>query len=161
MRWLAIDYGKRRIGLAISDPGERIASPAGTLRAAGSPVTDASNLAAWARQNDVHGIVVGLPLNMDGSIGPQARVSQELAAALRHAAALPVELWDERLTSFQADQTMRAAGLTRAKRKQRRDALAAQAVLQSFLDERRARAESSRPPDTGEPSPDSPPPRPT
>ena len=133
-RWIGIDYGLRRIGLALSDPGGRIASPAGRLDASGTPATDAQAVLGWAHQNEAEAIVVGLPLNMDGSCGAQALLSKELAEHLRAAGQARVELWDERLTSFQADQIMSAAGVRPAKQKRLRDALAAQLILQSFLD---------------------------
>lgn len=136
-RWLGIDYGKRRIGVALADPGGTFASPATTLEGSGSPADDARRVLRWAAENDGAGIVVGLPINMDDTLGPQAQLSQSFAEQLRQLGDLPVELWDERLSSFQADEVMQAAGLTRAKRKARRDALAAQVILQSFLDARR------------------------
>lgn len=132
-----VDYGVRRIGLALCDPGQRIASPAASLDAAGNPTADAGRVAAWLRQHAVVGAVVGLPLNMDTSLGPQARLSQVFAQRLREASALPVELWDERLSSFQADQWLSQHALTRTQKRRRRDALAAVAFLQSFLDARR------------------------
>ena len=141
-RWLGIDYGKRRIGLALSDPGESIASPATTLEATGTAPGDARQVVQWASKNEIDAFVVGLPLNMDGSLGPQAQLSQNFADQLRRLGNLPVELWDERLSSFQADEIMQSAGLTPAKRKKFRDALAAQVILQSFLDARRAGCES-------------------
>ncbi|MFQ5805702.1 MAG: Holliday junction resolvase RuvX [Phycisphaerae bacterium] len=143
-RWLGIDYGERRIGLALGDPAERIASPAATLDGTGTASGNARRVLQWAAENDVAAAVVGLPINMDGSLGPQAKRSQEFAQQLRNLGNLPVELWDERLSSFQADQFMRAAILSRSKRRKRRDALAAQVILQSFLDARRA---ANRPPE--------------
>lgn len=142
-RWLGIDYGRRRIGVALSDPGERIASSAGTLCGSGSAPEDARLVLRWAADNNADGIVVGLPMNMNGSLGPQARLSRDLAEELRRQGDLPIQLWDERLSSFQADELMQAAGLSRAKQKRQRDALAAQVILQSFLDARRA---ANRPP---------------
>jgi len=135
-RWAAIDYGTRRIGIALSDSRELIASPATTLDAAGAVAGDARLILRWATENDADGLVIGLPINMDGSLGPQAKLSGDLADQLRRLGSLPIELWDERLSSFQADQVMQAAGLTRAKKKRHRDALAAQVILQSFLDTR-------------------------
>jgi len=133
-RWAAVDYGSRRIGLAISDSAGRVASPAGTLYAAASPHDDAQAVLAWACEQQVSGLVVGLPLNMDGSVGPQARRTLEFVAALRRAAGkMPVETWDERLTSFQADEWLRQQSVSRNARRRRRDALAALAILQSFL----------------------------
>ncbi len=136
MRWAGVDYGKRRIGLAIGDPGESIASPAQTLQATGTAPGDARLVLCWAAENQIEGLVVGLPLNMDGSAGPQARLTQAFADQLRALGSLPVELWDERLTSYQADTLMRDAGLNRSRRKRHRDALAAQIILQAFLDAR-------------------------
>ncbi len=136
MRWAGVDYGKRRIGLAIGDPGETIASPARTLEASGSAPGDARLVLRWAGENQVEGLVIGLPLNMDGSVGPQAKLTQAFADQLRAQGSLPVELWDERLTSYQADTLMRSAGLSRSRRKRHRDALAAQVILQAFLDSR-------------------------
>jgi len=124
--------------LALSDPGEKIASPGGALDAVGTVSGDARQVLGWAAETEVEGFVVGLPLNMDGSRGPQAQLSQDFADQLRRLGSLPVELWDERLSSFQADELMQSAGLTRAKQKKHRDALAAQVILQSFLDARRA-----------------------
>jgi putative Holliday junction resolvase len=138
VRWAGIDYGTRRIGLALADPGETIATPAGTLDASGTAPGDAGLILEWATENQVEGLVVGLPLNMDSSRGAQVALSQRFADQLRQQGNLPVELWDERLSSFQADGLLRSAGLTRARRKRLRDALAAQVILQSFLDARRA-----------------------
>ncbi len=137
MRWAGVDYGKRRIGLAIGDPGEQIASPARTLEATGTAAGDARLVLRWAAENQIEGFVVGLPLNMDGSVGSQAKLTQVFAEQLRRLGTLVVELWDERLTSYQADTLMREAGLTRARRRRHRDALAAQVILQAFLDARR------------------------
>ncbi len=91
----------------------------------------------WAFENEIGGIVVGLPLNMDGSDSAQTRLTRLLAGELRRRAQLPVELWDERLSSFQADEHLAAGGVRSSRRKRRRDALAAQVILQSFLDARR------------------------
>ena len=139
-RWVGVDYGKKRIGLAISDPGETIASPAGVLDGSGRIPADAAATIAWCSDNEVEGIVVGLPLNMDGTIGQQARLTQEFINRLRNTSSLPIEAWDERLSSYQADQFMDLAGVAPTKRKGRRDALAAQVILQSFLDARRSSA---------------------
>lgn len=140
-RWVGIDYGSRRIGLALSDPGARIATPAEALDAVGEPVRDARRVTDWSAPHQPDGFVVGLPLNMDGSAGPQAEQTRRFAAALERLAALPVRLQDERLSTFQADQHLRAADVPARKRKGRRDAVAAQVILQSFLD-----AQSDPPP---------------
>jgi putative Holliday junction resolvase len=140
-RFAAIDYGTRRIGLALSDPGARIASPVGTLDATGTPVGDARRVLRWAAENEVADLVVGLPLNMhDGSDSAQTTVTRTFAAALANEGNLPVHLWDERLTSFQADQWLEEAGVPRHKRKALRDAMAALAILQNFLASRESDA---------------------
>ncbi|MEW6197049.1 MAG: Holliday junction resolvase RuvX [Planctomycetota bacterium] len=141
-RWIGIDYGTRRTGLALADAGGRLASPAGLLPTTGHLAQDARRILDWCAQNEAGGLVVGLPLNMDGSDSAQTRLARALANELRRQSALPVELWDERLTTFQADQTLQEAGLRPARRRQLRDALAAQVLLQSFLDARRPSADS-------------------
>jgi putative Holliday junction resolvase len=134
-RSAAVDYGTRRIGLALSDYDNRIASPAQTLAATGDPNRDARALAIWAIENEATTLVVGLPLNMNGTSGPQAELSRRLAEALRREAPdMRIELWDERLSSFQADEILAQAQASRSKRKRLRDALAAQVILQAYLD---------------------------
>lgn len=142
-RFAGIDYGSRRIGLALADPGGRIASPVGTLDGTGSPENDALRVRAWATDHDASAFVVGLPLNMDGSDSAQTQLTRAFAAALARAGAA-VELVDERLTSFHADELLgqldQARGRPRARTRKgdpRRDAVAAQIILQSFLDSRR------------------------
>lgn len=133
-RWLAIDYGVRRIGLAISDPGAKIATPLKTIAAAGAPAADAKAIRAVCEAEEVRELVVGMPINMDGSIGPQAKLTQVFITELRNSAPhLVVEAWDERLSSFQADAWMQEAQLPKSRRKEARDQLAALAILQSFL----------------------------
>lgn len=133
-RWAGVDYGTKRIGLAVGDAETRIASPADTLQGTGRVEQDARAVADWSRQHDIHAAVVGLPLNMDGSVGPQARLIERFADALRAVTDWRVELLDERLTTYQADQHLREAGLRAARRKQHRDAMAAQIILQGFFD---------------------------
>lgn len=135
-RWVGIDYGRRRIGTAMADPGARIASPAVTLRGASDVPRDVQTVAQWAAAHDPDGFVVGLPLNMDGSDSDQTRLTRAFASQLRTHSGLPVELWDERLSSFQADQILEAGNVRRSRRKELRDALAAQVILQAFLDAR-------------------------
>ena len=143
-RSAGIDYGARRIGVAISDPGERIASPFVTLDSYGTAPGDADHVIQWAAENEVERLVVGLPLNMDGSDSQQTRFVRHFADELRKRGPLPVELWDERLSSFQADEYLDAALVRRSRRKRLRDALAAQVILQSFLDAKRG-DESAQP----------------
>jgi len=137
-RWIGIDYGTRRIGVAIADQRGIIANPAATLASSGTAPGDARLILDWAADNEADGVVVGLPLNMDGSDSDQTRLTRRLADELRKRGSLSVETWDERLTSFQADLLMDVAELSRSRRKTLRDAIAAQVILQSFLDARRA-----------------------
>jgi len=132
-RIAAVDYGTKRIGLAISDAEQKIASPAGMIVGAGGPVRDAARVVAWAVENAAAAIVVGMPFNMDGSFGQQAALTGKFVEQLRARTELPIEVWDERLTSFQADEWMRAAGLSKKQMAKRRDSLAAQVILTSYL----------------------------
>ncbi len=148
-RWLGIDFGTRRIGVAICDRDERIASPLRTLDSSGSDSGDARRLLDIAASEETVGIVVGLPLNMDGSDSAQTQRTRQFTQALAAQADIAVELWDERLSSFQADEVLETAGVKRDRRKHLRDTLAARVILQSFLDARHA---SRAPPaaDTGD-----------
>jgi len=132
MRWLGIDHGSRRIGLAVGDTAGGIATPLEVLPA--DPVEHVlRRIVELAGQYQAAGAVVGWPLNMDGTEGPQARLARDMALRLRQAApTLDVRLWDERLSSFQADQDL-AGHLTRAQKKARQDAVAAAVMLQDFL----------------------------
>ena len=138
MRTLAIDLGSRRVGLALSDAGARFATPHQVLpvsspQAAIRPVLDVIH------KEDVKRIVVGLPMNMDGSIGPAARDAIRWAGLLATRTHLPILFVDERLSSFQAEQQIvsrKRAGekLTRRRKRNQLDALAAAAFLQAVLD---------------------------
>ena len=135
MRILGIDYGDRRIGLAVSDPGAIIARGLPTLRNEG----EAEVLAAIRRlveEHEIAAIVVGLPRNMDDSIGHQAQKTMRFAEGLK-VLGLPVHLVDERLTTEQAKRAMTEAGLSRAKQQSRMDRVAAQLILQIYLDSSR------------------------
>jgi putative Holliday junction resolvase len=133
-RLLAVDAGRRRIGLALSDPSQMLAQPFRTLEARGE-ARDAEAIARLAREHEVAGIVVGLPLNMDGTGGPECDHARSLIEALRRASGLPVAAWDERLTSVQAERTLVEAGVRRDRRRRGGavDRVAAALLLQSFL----------------------------
>ena len=133
-RYLGIDYGQRRIGVAISDDGGRFAAALSQLDAAGDANADARRVAELARQHNAEAFVVGLPINMDDTEGPQARRTRRFADRLAERSGLPVHLQDERLSSFAADEVLSAAELTKAQRRRRRDKIAARMILQSFLD---------------------------
>lgn len=133
MRYLGIDYGSRRIGLAICDAGETIASPLCVLDAR-KDILD--RIARLVEAECVGAVVVGLPLNMDGSEGPQAAKAKAFAEQLGRHMALPIHLQDERLSSFGAAEKLESAGLSRTRRRDRLDAVAAADILQAFLDKK-------------------------
>jgi putative holliday junction resolvase len=130
--WLGLDHGSKRIGVAGGAASPGIASPMEMVPAQPEHLA-LERIVAVAREHEAAGIVVGLPLNMDGSAGPQAKLAQEFAGKVAAASGLDVRLWDERLTSFAADKAL-AGRMTRGKRKARQDALAAAALLQDFFD---------------------------
>ncbi|MFH0980237.1 MAG: Holliday junction resolvase RuvX [Planctomycetota bacterium] len=135
-RCVGIDYGTKRIGLAISDPGGSIASPLTTLNLVGDPAARIEQILRALADYDVDEWVVGLPLNMDGTDSRQTQLTRRFAAALSRRVDRPIHLCDERLSSYQADEYLAASQLSAKKRKARRDRLAAQVILQSFLDAR-------------------------
>jgi putative Holliday junction resolvase len=133
MRVLGIDYGSKRIGLALSDEMAMIAQPLEFVPA--EPLSNAlERLAAITRERGVGKIVVGLPRNMDGSYGPAAEKARGFVAALQAKVATPIRTWDERLTTVSANRALIAAGMSRQKRKTKVDQTAAAILLQSFLD---------------------------
>ena len=131
MRWLALDHGTKRIGVAVGDAAGGVATPLEVLPA--EPLDGVvRRVAELAVEYDAAGLVVGWPLNMDDSEGPQGRMARAMAVELAGRTGLDVRLWDERLSSFEADQAM--AGLyTRKQKKARQDAVAAAAILRDFL----------------------------
>jgi putative holliday junction resolvase len=138
VRTLSIDLGTRRVGLALSDEGGRFATPWDVLTV-GSPQQAADEILAIIRKEGIERLVVGVPLNMNESIGPAARTAISWARALASAAGKPLVFIDERLSSFEADETLteRKRGgekMTRKDRKHRLDAIAAAGFLQAFLD---------------------------
>lgn len=136
MRILAIDPGEKRVGVAVSDPTGTIAQPLATVPA--EPADSlAARLAEIASEQEAAKLIVGLPRRLDGSYGPEAAAARALAAGLRKATRLPVELVDERFTSAVAERSMIAAGTRREKRRQVADRVAAAVMLQSHLDHRR------------------------
>lgn len=132
---LGLDVGDRRIGVALSDETATLASSLPTLERVG-PRKDLKAVAALVRQHGAVEIVVGLPLRMDGSVGPQAEKVREFAEALKPVARVPVHYWDERLTTVQAERTLIEGDVSRQRRKGLVDQLAAVLILQSYLDAR-------------------------
>lgn len=134
-RVLAIDLGARRVGLALSDPSGRIAQPAGTVeRQSTAQVIEA--IADLVENLGVERIVVGLPRNMDGTEGKAARSARRFGAWLWRRTARPVEFWDERLSTVEAERVL--AFLPRNRRRSARDPVAASLILEGYLRRRRA-----------------------
>ena len=133
---LGVDYGKKRIGLAVSDPLGIAAHGLDTIESQGVE-GDAAAVAKLAREQEDEEIVVGLPVNMDGTEGPQAEVCRDFADKLRARAQRPVHLVDERMSSQRAEKALADAGLNWRKRKKKVDRMAAQFILESHLQTRR------------------------
>jgi putative Holliday junction resolvase len=132
-RILGLDPGSKTVGLALSDVSLMLASPYGSI-ARGKLAANAAEVAKIAAREGVGGLLVGLPLGMDGSFGPAAQAAKDWAMAMGAATGLPVALWDERLSSAAVNRAMIAADVTRAKRAQVVDAAAAAYTLQAALD---------------------------
>jgi putative Holliday junction resolvase len=128
MKVLAVDLGTKRTGFAISDPGETMALALPTLQ----DVT-AADVARLAEEEEAGTIVVGLPLNMDGTSGPAAERSLAFIDELRHHVNVPVLPWDERLSTAEGESRLRQAGLNRRERRKRADVAAAVVILESYL----------------------------
>jgi putative holliday junction resolvase len=132
-----LDLGKRRIGLAIADNEGLAVHPIGALERR-SVVRDLELIRSRFVEFEVSRVVIGLPLNMDGTAGPAARAAQAFADRLRDSTGLPVELFDERLTSFEAEERLRELSGRRARDKGTVDAVAASIILESWLSHRRS-----------------------
>lgn len=133
---LAVDYGKKRIGLAVSDPLGIAAHGLDTIESRGAE-QDADTVAGIAEEQGAGEIVVGLPVNMDGTEGPQAAICRDFADKLRDRAQRPVHLVDERMSSQRAEKALADAGLSWRKRRNKVDRMAAQFILESYLQTRR------------------------
>jgi len=136
-RVMALDYGRRRIGVAASDPLRILAQPRGVVRAGSPPVEPTAELLGLVRELEPAVIVVGLPMHMDGSEGEMAREAREFGRRLGAATGVETIARDERLTTVEAERTIRALGLPKRKREDRglRDALAAAVLLDDYLRE--------------------------
>lgn len=132
-RILALDLGKRRIGLAISDP-LRITAQGLPNLVRKNKRTDLGQLRTLIQEREVGLILMGNPLNMSGREGRQSEWVREFAAALTEATGLPVQLWDERLTTVEASRVLRSSGIGIEKRAAAVDKLSAVILLQSYLD---------------------------
>jgi putative holliday junction resolvase len=134
MRYLAIDYGTKTTGLAICDPSETIVSPLAVLSNGKELV---AKIVEIIKNEAACALVLGLPLNMDGTVGNQVKIVQDFADKLKKTITVPIYFQDERLSTFAAQEKLRAADLTRKKKRRRLDAVAAAEILQAFLDSNR------------------------
>ena len=132
-RLLGVDYGHKRVGLAVSDPGRKIAFPL-TTHERGAREQDAAFFLGIVAEEEVGKIVLGLPVHLDGREGQKAQEVRAFGAWLAETMGLPVVYFDERFTTVEAESALWEAGLTHKKRKARRDRVAAQILLQAYLD---------------------------
>ncbi|MBT9287920.1 Holliday junction resolvase RuvX [Prosthecodimorpha staleyi] len=132
-RLIGIDLGTKTIGLALSDPGRRIATPLETIRRT-KFTADAQALIAICAKHAVGGLVIGLPLNMDGSEGPRVQSTRAFVRNLAPLTTLPISYWDERLSTAAVTRTLIEADASRARRADVVDKLAAAFILQGALD---------------------------
>lgn len=144
VRALGLDPGSKRIGVAVSDLSGTIASPLTVLQRSKSKRHDLDTIAQLARDEEADVIVIGLPLNLDGSMSRSAKAATAEAKRLATLVDVPVELHDERLTTVTADRSMIDAGMNAIERRQVVDKVAAAVMLQSWLDARRIRLNRDR-----------------
>jgi putative Holliday junction resolvase len=135
MRILGLDYGDRRIGVALSDAFGWTAQGLEIIERKREG-DDFRRIGELVKQHEVEAIVVGLPKNMNGTIGPRGEICLAFAEELRQTLSMPVHLWDERLTTVAATRTLLEADVSRRKRKLVVDKLAAALLLQNYLDSR-------------------------
>jgi len=134
MRYLAIDYGTKRTGLAICDAAETIVSPLAVLESQKELI---KKIADVVKTEGVEAIVIGLPLNMDDSEGTQAKLVIKFADQLKQHLNIPIHFQDERLSSFSAEDKLASADFTRGEKKKRLDAIAAAEILDAFLEQKK------------------------
>lgn len=133
-RMLGLDIGERRIGIAVSDEMGMIASPVGMIQRTGDV---SSALRALIRQYNAVRLVAGLPVGLNGREGPQAALVREYTDSLAAEIDVPLDYWDERLSTMVAERSLIAGGTRRNQRKQKIDAVAAAVILQGYLDNQR------------------------
>jgi putative Holliday junction resolvase len=142
-RILGIDVGERRLGLALSDETSTLASPYGVYERS-SLEADLAYLKKLITSQKISEIVLGLPINMDGSLGPKAQEILEFKKTLEEHLTIAVELFDERLTTAEAERVLLSADVSRRKRKSVRDALAAVLILQGYLQKKSLESQMSK-----------------
>jgi putative holliday junction resolvase len=137
MKIMGLDVGDRRIGIATCDPLEIVASPREVVMRNGREL---EFLECFVRDEEIERVVVGMPYDEEGQIGPQARKVQTLLNQLRERLSVPVVEWDEHLSTWEAESVLIDAGRTRAERRRVVDKLAAAVILRSYLDRRREKS---------------------
>ena len=135
---LGLDLGEKTIGVASCDPARRVATPVETIKRK-KFTPDAERIAILAAERDAVGVVMGLPLNMDGSEGPRAQSTRSFVRNLARIFDLPVAFWDERLSTAAMERDLIALDVSRAKRAENIDAVAASFILQGAIDRLRGR----------------------
>jgi len=133
-RALGLDIGTRRIGVALSDSAGTVATPYGVVDRSGERARDHRRIAALVDEAGAEVVVVGMPLSLDGSVGPAAQVVLDEIDQLRGVVAAEIVTWDERLSTVQAERSLRAGNVRKGKRRQIVDQVAATVILQSWLD---------------------------
>jgi putative Holliday junction resolvase len=132
-RVLGLDIGKKWVGIALSDPGGILASPLTRISAVDTSAT-VEAICRLAREHEVVTVVAGMPYSLDGTIGHQAKQVQDFVQTLSQCVGVPVETWDERLSTVVAQQKMTEAGVGDEERRGKVDAAAAAVILQGYLD---------------------------
>ena len=136
LRLLGLDVGERRIGVAVSDPTGTITSPLTAIQRAGLE-DDLKAVTDLAEKHEAVAIVVGLPISLNGRMGPQARRIQEFTRSLSQESPVPVHSQDERFSTVEAERLLREAGRAPSREKALRDSAAASVILQAYLDTKR------------------------
>lgn len=149
MRVLGVDLGRRRIGLAISDAEASFAFPLDAMESRGTR-RDIEAMRVLICEREVEQVVIGLPLHMDGRVGPEAEAARRFAASLREAAGIAVDLIDERWTTAEAERSLVAGGGSkksrrRARKSGQRDSMAASIILRTWLEREASAAPEGRP----------------
>lgn len=134
MRVVGIDFGSKRVGVAVSDAGGVLASPHSVIQRSRSKAEDHRKIAAVVDEYEAEVVVVGHPLSLDGSRGPAARLVEDEVEQLRKVLAVPVELYDERFTTVTADRSMMERDMKADARRKVVDKVAAAVLLQAWLD---------------------------
>lgn len=152
-RWMALDVGEARIGVALSDPGGFLASPYTTLRVSRDELQTQAAIQRLVNETEAEALVIGLPISLDGTIHAQGEHVQAFAERLRPHITIPIAFWDERYSTVEAERLLAEQGEGRGRRNRRHDrsararkrhsidALAATVILQEYLDDLRSKTE--------------------